>query len=430
MAQSNSFPMLIRTKESDRERDTLSLIRTLNAFPDMNLQLKILKIDMQLDAFTSIFKQSTMNGNVYLLSDKGEIIFTTDPSVNWSVESVQFNKLKVPQHSIIIERDYRNITYLNDWKIVGVFPETSVIEEINKSREFFLYLTLANFLAPTLLILLISRSLHTRLITLLKHMKKVKNQNFELIVSNRHNDEVGQLTEEFNRMTMKIKLLIEDVYVAGIQKQNLELQRKQAQLNALQSQINPHFLFNALETIRMRSLIKNETETAKIIKNMAKIFRKSLTWGKDWVTIEEEMDLIMCFLEIQKYRFGDKLAFDIHVEQEAYRYKIPKMCFLPFVENASIHGLESIQGKGLVELHIHHSNEMLTFLLRDNGIGIPQDKLNGILSHLQDEDIGESIGIKNVFIRLKLYYGDNFQFTIESIAGTGTAVRISIPCRK
>jgi two-component system sensor histidine kinase YesM len=180
----------------------------------------------------------------------------------------------------------------------------------------------------------------------------------------------------------------------------------------------------------MRSLIKDETETAKIIKNMAKIFRKSLTWGKDWVTVEEEMDLIMCFLEIQKYRFGDKLAFDIQVDQEVYRCKIPKMCFLPFVENASIHGLESIQGQGLVELRIRLSNEMLTFQLSDNGTGIPQDKLSGILSHLQDEDMGESIGIKNVFIRLKLCYGDNFQFTIESNAGAGTTIRISLPCRE
>src|SRR5690606_33078744 len=94
-------------------------------------------------------------------------------------------------------------------------------------------------------------------------------------------DEIGQLTSEFNRMTLQIKSLINDVYVADIQKKNLEIERRRAQLNALQSQINPHFLFNALETIRMRSLIKKENETAKIIHNMAKIFRSSLTWSKD-----------------------------------------------------------------------------------------------------------------------------------------------------
>src|SRR5699024_5968416 len=153
-------------------------------------------------------------------------------------------------------------------------------------------------------------------------------------------DEIGELRSAFNRMYKKIKELINDVYISHIRKKDLELQRKQAQISALQSQINPHFLFNVLETIRMRSLLKKEDETAKIIQNMAKLLRTSITWGKDWVTVKEEVQLIQSFLEIQQYRFGDKLQYAFDVDESTFDYTIPNMLLIPFVENASIHGIE------------------------------------------------------------------------------------------
>lgn len=170
----------------------------------------------------------------------------------------------------------------------------------------------------------------------------MKTQQFQTIMHGESRDEIGQLTLEFNSMIMQIKALINDVYLTEIQKKSLELERK-AQLNALQSQINPHFLFNALETIRMRSLLKQENETAKIIQSMAMILRSSLTWNKEWVSVEEELGFILCFLDIQKYRFEDKLSYHIDVQPEAYACVVPKMVFLPFVENASIHGIEPLK---------------------------------------------------------------------------------------
>lgn len=416
----NSAPFLIRTGKFGSQLGTFSLIRRMTAYPDMDRQLKIIKIDFDLGEMMSTFNDYTMDGTLYLLNDSGEIIFTTDRALNLANRTVYFNKIDIPRQSIMFEKEYHTGNYLNNWKIVGVFPKASLFDLSKNSGGFFLYLTLANFLVPTILILLIFRSLHSRIITLLKHMKMVKNQKFETIENNRHHDEIGQLTEEFNRMTTNIKQLIENVYRA-------ELQQKQAQLHALQTQINPHFLFNALETIRMRSVIKDEDETAQIIRNMAVIFRNSLVWEKDLVTLEEELELIECFLEIQKYRFEDKLSFDFQIDQEVLSYKIPKMCFLPLVENACIHGLESIRGKGLIKMQITRIGDMLTFQLWDNGIGIAPEKLSAILSDLEQEEIGKHVGIKNVFIRLKFYYQNNFQFDIKSDTGIGTMVCISIP---
>jgi two-component system sensor histidine kinase YesM len=179
---------------------------------------------------------------------------------------------------------------------VGVAQEKVLLEEVQGSRNFILYFALINLVFPSLFIVYITSSLHVRILRILKHMRKVGDQNFELIKGVNYQDEIGELTQAFNRMASKIKRLINEVYKADIQKKDLELQRKQAQLSALQSQINPHFLFNVLETIRMRSILKNEEETAKIIQNMAKMLRKSFIWGKDWVSVDEEIYLIKFFL--------------------------------------------------------------------------------------------------------------------------------------
>src|SRR5699024_7637205 len=135
------------------------------------------------------------------------------------------------------------------------------------------------------------KTFHVRLDSILSHMKNIEKHNFEEYPHVKSEDEIGQLARQINRMTRQINRLFNEVFRTNIEKKDLEIKSKQAQLSALQSQINPHFLFNALETIRMRSLMKDEIETAKIIQNMAGIFRNSLTWGRDWVSIEEEVTL-------------------------------------------------------------------------------------------------------------------------------------------
>lgn len=178
----------------------------------------------------------------------------------------------------------------------------------------------------------------------------------------------------------------------------------------------------------MRSLMKNEKETAKIIQNMAKIFRNSLSWDKDWVPVRDELNLIACFLEIQKYRFGNKLEYVIDVDEAAYNCLVPNMGILPFVENASIHGIEPLKGAGRIEIAISLRHHRLAFRIRDNGVGIHRDKLQEIFSSLEkDELTGDHIGIKNVYYRLKLYYNDGFHFEINSKPQQGTEVCIVLP---
>ncbi|MDM5327459.1 sensor histidine kinase [Neobacillus sp. CF12] len=425
LKNSNGSQILIDTP-SNQNFETFSIIRNLDYF--YNDKQKFVKVEINPSTIRDIFNNVTFKGEVYLLNEKGEIEYTTNSSIKNLDKPININQIEKENKLVTIRTNLKNGSYLSDWSIVGTLSEGTMLKTVNKSKLFIILLALINFLAPTIIIVIISRSFLTRLQRVLRHVKRMKNQDFELIHDQEYQDEIGQLTSEFNRMTKKIKDLINDVLLVNIQNKDLEIKRNRAQLSALQSQINPHFLFNALETIRMRSLMKEEIETAKIIHNMAKIFRNSLTWGKDFVPIRNEINLITSFLEIQKYRFGDKLDYEIRVGEDAEECMIPNMALLPFIENASIHGIESLKGNGKISVSISLHSGTVTCVIKDNGAGISEGKRKQLLSSLEnEEDIRENVGIKNVYYRLKLYYPDQFYFNIDSHLDSGTTITIQLP---
>lgn len=431
-----SHPIFVRSVQEDQyeltvpdhARDTFSVIRRLNYYTANNQWEKILKIDLRTAVIHQIFNNLNLQGEVYILNKERQIEFTTDPAIDWVNELISYEEMPVATGYIEFEKAYSGISFLEDWSIVAVISESEILNAVKQSRKFVIILASINIIIPTLIIVWITRTLNVRLARILHHMKRVKNQNFDIIKGEIPRDEIGQLTGEFNRMTMQIKRLIDDVYIADIAQKNLALQSRNAQLRALQSQISPHFLFNAMETIRMRSLMKHEHETANIIHNLAKIFRNSLVWNKDMVSVAEEMEFINCFLEIQQYRFGDKQKYDVQVAEDALPCLIPKMTFLPFVENASIHGVEPVKMGGMITLRIKRTDQQLIFQLEDNGVGMDEETIERLYSYLDHlDEMGDRIGIQNVLYRLKLYYDDRFSFEIDSEVGKGTKLLIVLP---
>jgi two-component system, sensor histidine kinase YesM len=393
----------------------------------------VVKIDLNKNYVSQIFDLSGFEGDIYLLDPSNQARFgrlaNGQPS-EWvsSDRTLRLDEIPKPNKAIIISKQYQKNRYLGDWKVYGILDEENILYDVRKSGRFILWFAGVNFLVPTIIISLFSRSLHKRIQNILTRMKSVKGKQIERIPYHRERDEVGELAMEFNRMSDRIENLINDVYVSEIQKKELELGQRQAQLHALHSQINPHFLFNALETIRMRSQMKGESQTAKTIQNMAKIFRKSVVWKRSFVTIREELELIECFLEIQKYRFDSKLEYHIEVDQSILDIEIPKMTFLPFVENASIHGIENIPGIGYISIQIAKEQEQIMFIISDNGVGIAQEKIDELHRYFhEDADMGDSIGMKNVITRLKICYGDSFKFDITSGQNKGTRITLRLP---
>ncbi|MBP2112490.1 sensor histidine kinase [Paenibacillus silagei] len=423
---SNTHPHLYVTP------DSISVIQRLT---DRRLETyeHVLKIDLNMNYIRQILDLSSFSGDFYILDPSGQARFgrlsSGQPSgLITAAHTLTPTEIPKPKQAIVIDKTYQNNRYLSGWSIYGVLDETLILSDVRQSGQFILWFAGINFLVPTIVIMIMSRSIHTRIKNILKHMKSVKDKNFGLIPYHLERDEIGELTVEFNRMSKRIENLINDVYVAEIQKKELELRQRQAQLHALHSQINPHFLFNALETIRMRSMMKGETQTARTIQNMAKIFRKSIMWKSSFVTIREELELIESFLEIQKYRFDNKLEYHIEVDQSLLNIEIPKMAFLPYVENASIHGIENIAGIGYINIQIAQENGQIVFVIADNGVGMDQAKISELTHYLDDESaMGDSIGMKNVITRLRITYGESFTFSITSEPGAGTRILLRLP---
>ncbi|OMF49842.1 sensor histidine kinase [Paenibacillus peoriae] len=427
-----SKPIFVRTEDSTGEQlHPFSLIRRMDYFYSQKDREKILKIELRMSSIRDIFNNLNLQGSLFLLNERGEIEYTTDPKVDINRKNVAYSALKLSEDTMEFKTNYVLRNNLNGWSIVATVSRDQILYEMRESRNSVLLLTCVNMLLPTLIIIWITRSLNVRIHRILKHMKKVKNQHFELIPGTESRDEIGQLTGEFNRMTLKIRRLINDVYRADIQRKNLEIQRRHAQLNALHSQINPHFLFNALETIRMRSLMKHEDETSRIIHNMARIFRNSLVWNKDRVTLGEELELIRCFLEIQQYRFGERIQYEVQARPEDLDNLLPKMVVLTLVENASIHGIEPLKHGGRIEIHFERKEEQLLLTVRDDGVGMSAEQVQRLYGYMQrQEEMGEHIGLQNVIYRLKLYYGSRFKLTIRSVPGEGTEIQIRIPAER
>jgi two-component system, sensor histidine kinase YesM len=421
-----NYPVLTRNKSDSGELDEFVIVRELDSSDSLTFE-KIMMIHLNNRFVRQAFENVTFEGDVYLIDNLGVIQYTTNPILNVANELTKFEDVKIDGDSQVLEEEYQ-LQYLDDWKLIGVIPKENLVTEVRNSFHSMIYLALWNFVIPTLFILYIAGNIHLRLNTIVKQMRKVKNQHFEVIEGKSYKDEIGVLTSEFNRMTRKIKDLINDVYIVRIQKQELELEKKDAQLKALQSQINPHFLFNVLETIRMRSVLKDEIETAEIIKYLAQLLRTSISWEEDWVTIKKELQLSAAFLEIQQYRFGDKMEYDIHLDKTVENIYIPKMVIIPFVENASIHGIEPLKGKGKITIDISSNEEKITCIITDNGMGMDEIKYQQIIRSLEEEEvIGKNIGIRNVAQRLRMYYGDRYQLTIMSKKEHGTTIKLIIP---
>jgi len=221
--------------------------------------------------------------------------------------------------------------------------------------------------------------------------------------------------------------LVNDVYKLQLKKKDLEIQRVQAELKFLQSQVDPHFLFNTLNAVMAICVKNNYTDLTDIIKYLSKIFRRLISWKDDLVTVGEEISFTEMYLKIEKFRFLEKFDYQIEVDEKTLDFKVPKMSIQTLVENACKHGIQNSVGVGVVKIKVSQKEEFLCIDVEDNGLGIEDNKLKEIIEAMQSEDdFYENVGIRNVYKRLLLYYGDEVEFDIKSEINKGTIVHYGI----
>lgn len=407
-----------------------SVIRNLNYFTSYSQYQKILKIDIRYHVLADIFNSEGALGKFSLVDDMNRVIYSSLPQQQYLAP---YQPDSVPDKQFTMSKGLTTFDSMAGFRIIGVFEESVFQKALEQPKKYVLLIALAMLLFATILISLISRSLYFRTRLLSRHMDKVDNQHFTLIeYPHVGKDEIGLLFHSFNRMIRKVKQLINDVYEAELRQKNYELESRQAELTALQSQVNPHYLFNVLETIRMKSVIKGELETADILSYMSKSYRKFLTSNREWVTVEEELAMIQEFLSIQKYRFEDEIDYSLEVEKSTLPFYIPSMIFQPFVENAFKHGIQGLDEKGLVSIRVYEEGDYLVFYIEDNGIGMKPEKLDQLLENVRAKEPHlNRIGMQNVFRRITFFFQDQFEFNINSREHEFTAIELKIPlCRK
>lgn len=275
------------------------------------------------------------------------------------------------------------------------------------------------------LLLLISNVVTKPLQKLSIAIEKFSAGDFEQQVKVSTEDEVGQVAVCFNRMVDDIRTLINENYV-------ITLQEKESELEALQAQINPHFLYNTLDTLYWQATDAENEEIAENILALSQLFRLLLNQGKSEVAVEQEMELISRYLQIQKVRFGNRLDYEIKMEDEIRKVRIPKLILQPFVENAVVHGFENVSVPCRLTVTGKHDGEFVRFEVADTGIGMSREQIAAIWEEEKEKEqyAKQRIGryaIKNIMERLRLKYKDHFKMEITSSVGDGTTVVLTIP---
>lgn len=258
-------------------------------------------------------------------------------------------------------------------------------------------------------------------------MEEFKKGDFDQQVEVTAYDEVGEATECFNQMVVEIKELINNNYV-------MALAEKESELRALQAQINPHFLYNTLDSLYWRAQDAGNEEISEDILALSQLFRMVLGEGKGVTTVSQEKELLTRYLQIQKLRFSKRLDYKIEIDEEILDAVIPKLILQPFVENAIVHGFESVGIQCFLLVTGQRMDNQMIFCISDNGAGMTKEQIDGIwkvedYKRYANQRIGK-YAIKNVKERLELKYQDNFHMTIESEVGKGTKVTLIIPFEK
>ena len=311
--------------------------------------------------------------------------------------------------------------------------ENSFLISIRNELPIILLLLAANVIFPFWFVQIFNRSFTKRITELSRVFKSVDSDHLIPMPCEDGKDEISSMIRNYNRMVERTNGLIETVYKNKIREQEMLVGRKNAELLALHSQINPHFLFNVLESIRMHSILKKENETADMVAKLAVMQRQYVEWGSDSVSILQEIEFVKAYLALQKYRFGERLNYDIEVERECEDFKIPKLTIVTFVENACVHGIESKSSPGWIFVRIVRQGEGMEIEIEDTGSGMPEDKIAKLQDNMRNANIemlkgGGRVGIINACVRLKMVTENRVEFRVEGEEGVGTTVTIRIPC--
>lgn len=316
------------------------------------------------------------------------------------------------------------------WKLVIGISSNILLQSIRDIAKFILLLCIATLPICILLIDYLYMDMIKPLNLLIKKMHQVESGHIGVEIESRREDEFGYVFRTFNTMSLNIKNLINTVY-------KKQIAMKDAEIKALQAQINPHFLYNTLEAINWKARINGVDEISDMISAFSNIIDANLNRNSEkFIPIRREIEYIKDYSFLIQKRFGKKISFDISAEEDTMDVIIPKLLIQPIIENSVYHGLEMKKGQGTVSINIRKQSDILSINVSDNGLGIGEDILRHLNEEINNQDFLEKstsssdeaqIGVLNVHRRIQLLYGKDYGLIIRSKTGEGTSIAINLP---
>ncbi len=307
------------------------------------------------------------------------------------------------------------------WKVYAVTPYENIIDEANTIRNLILFISFLSLILVTIISIVLSIKITRPLTRLRESMDKADHGNLDIRVPVTSSDEVGQLTNSFNTMIARLDALVHQTVKDQEDKRKLEIK-------ALQHQINPHFLYNTLDSI-IWMIADNDKNAIKMIEALSKLFRISLSRGKDLIPLSEELEHVRNYLIIQKMRYQSKFDFNVESNEEVMNCKTLKIILQPLVENSIYHGIKNKEGKCQITVRAEKSGNNLLISVIDDGLGMDKETCEEILKDTYNKETpgGSGIGVKNVHTRIQLYFGEEYGLSFESSYEEGTTVYIKLP---
>jgi len=315
----------------------------------------------------------------------------------------------------------KSTSKMTGWTTVGVAYTSELTRNDNRTLGMYILMSGGILLLALLLSDYISRGITSPVFNLLNSMKEAERGEFKkAIVPVVSDNEIGQLTKGFNTMTERIDQLV--------QENNREQEEKRkSELKALQSQINPHFLYNTLDSIIWMAEAGKNEEVVQMTAALSRLFRQGISVEDEEISLPQEIDYCRSYLLIQKYRFQDKLDYEVTIDDDVRYVKIVKMVLQPIIENSINHGIKVREGIGKLKVHAFRDGRNAVITITDDGVGMDRDTLLHIFEHHHVNRSKNGVGIYNVQRRLKLYYGEAYGISYESEPGKGTTATVTIP---
>lgn len=437
------WDMNIRKEKYETDGNyTLSLYRRLDKYSGK--LAGILRIQLNESYFASKLKSNQTNRNYYIINHQNNILSSNNREViGESVSDFSLLKSAINEKNEAFILSEGNVKYnavkimvnmlpstSGQFQLVSIIPDEELLSKVREARNVVILMCSVLILFLLGVVVIFSKTFTRRINKLAESTKLVVDGEYNAYVEVKGEDEISILGKNFNEMLTHLHQLINEVYEKTLQVQNQQLKQKETELISLQNQINPHFLYNTLEAIRMHAVLSDDLSVSNMLVSLANLLRYNIDRGREIVTLNEEIRHVENYMSIMKIRFQEYYKLTVNIPENILNKQVLKLILQPLVENSIKHGFKNFQQYGEIEISAFEDEGKLIIDVSDNGLGIDTERLtvlNSMLKNMENPGSTESIGLGNVNSRMKIFYGQEFGVIAMSIPKEKTTIRIILP---